>query len=332
MWRNIKTCLIIIIAGMCFLFSAQAAPRKNKHIPEEDRIQVFLKEAVVVESNQYTLGEVARLEGIDIYLIERLAQIKIGRSPLPGKTLVVTRSLILSKLRSHRINTRRLVFPGSESGKVQRAALKIPGEDIDRVVLSHIRDSFTDKDIKPRLLTKSRDVFLPRGELSYEIKEKGNYKKEGGYRTYEVSFQIDGKQKKVIPVRAYLKIYKEVYVAKDTIKQNQVIQETDLVKIRRNVDRLPSAYIENKNSVVGKIAKRAINPKEVLKRVTVTTPPLVASGDRLMIIFDTPTLRLTAPGIALAKGRFGERIPVRNLDSKVVVYAKVQSKDFVQVN
>jgi len=55
-------------------------------------------------------------------------------------------------------------------------------------------------------------------------------------------------------------------------------------------------------------------------------------GDRLQIVFETPFLRLSAPGISLAKGRKGERIPVKNLDSKIVVFATVKTRNMVVVN
>jgi flagella basal body P-ring formation protein FlgA len=50
-----------------------------------------------------------------------------------------------------------------------------------------------------------------------------------------------------------------------------------------------------------------------------------------MIVYETPLLRLTAPGISMSKGRMGEKIPVRNADSKLVVYATVQDENTVQV-
>ena len=134
-----------------------------------------------------------------------------------------------------------------------------------------------------------------------------------------------------VTVRAYLKVYKEIFVAKDTIQRDKVIEETDLVRVRRNVDRTTADYVTEPQDLVGKIATRTINPKEVIQERTVATPPLVNTGDRLMIVYETPLLRLTAPGISMSKGRMGEKIPVRNADSKLVVYATVQDENTVQV-
>ena len=317
---------------LLFLLNSGTAFSTGSNLVDEQQIKVFLPPSSVINSDEYRLGEIAQLEGEDVLLLEKISQTVIGRSPLPGRKLTVTRSLILSRLRSQKINIKRFVFPGSESSSIQRAALKITGKDIDQVVLKHIRESNKNEDLKPRILAKTRDIFLPRGQVSYAITSKGKYKKDGGYRNYEVEFSIDGEAVRIVTVRTYLKLYKEVFIARDTIRRNQIIEESDLLKVRKNVDRLPREYVTDKDQLIGKISKRTINPSEAIRRNTVSAPPLVKSGDRLQIVFETPFLRLSAPGISMAKGRKGERIPVKNLDSKIVVFAKVQTRNIVLVN
>ena len=98
------------------------------------------------------------------------------------------------------------------------------------------------------------------------------------------------------------------------------------------MDRIPREYVTDKNQLIGKITTRTINQSEAIRGNTVTTPPLVNSGDRIQIVFETPFLRLSAPGISLSKGRKGERIPVKNSESKLVVFATVKTRNIVQVN
>lgn len=317
---------------LLFLLNSGTAFSTGSNLVDEQQIKVFLPPSSVINSDEYRLGEIAQLEGEDVLLLEKISQTVIGRSPLPGRKLTVTRSLILSRLRSQKINIKRFVFPGSESSSIQRAALKITGKDIDQVVLKHIREANSNEDLKPRILAKTRDIFLPRGQVSYAITSKGKYKKDGGYRNYEVEFSIDGEAVRIVTVRTYLKLYKEVFIARGTIRRNQIIEESDLLKVRKNVDRLPREYVTDKDQLIGKISKRTINPSEAIRRNTVSAPPLVKSGDRLQIVFETPFLRLSAPGISMAKGRKGERIPVKNLDSKIVVFATVQTRNVVLVN
>lgn len=317
---------------LLLLLCSGTASANAKNFADAQQIKILLPQSSVINGEQYRLGEIAQIEGGDALLLEKLAKIIIGRSPLPGREITVTRSLILTRLRTQPVKTKQFVFPGLDSTSIKRAALKISGSDIEQVVLNHINESNTNSDLKPRLLTKIRDIFLPRGQVSYVISSKGKYKKEGGYRNYEVGFSIDGKAVRKVAVRTYLKIYKEIFVARDTIKRNHIIEETDLLKVRKNVDRIPREYVTNMNQLVGNISTRTINPSEAISASTIKTPPLVKSGDRLQIVFETQFLRLSAPGISLAKGRKGERIPVKNIDSKIVVFATVKSSNIVLVN
>jgi flagella basal body P-ring formation protein FlgA len=324
--RRLKRSLLI-----CLLIPGTLLAAKREYA-EEQKIRILFPETALVEGEEYSLSEIATLEGADFALVERAGKVKIGRSPLPGRKLTVTRSLVLSRLRSAKLDPERLDFPQSESTQVMRAALKVVGEDLDQVVMQFIEQQYPEQDIKPRLLSRSRDVYLPRGEISYEVREKGTFGKEAGYRTYEVLLNVNGELSKTVPVRVYLKLYKEVYVAKETIKRDEIIEEADLVKVRRNIDRVTSAYITDKDSVVGKVASRTIGSNEVIAGNSVVTPPIVKEGDRLTIVYETPNLLLSAQGVSLAKGRVGDRIPVRNVDSKTVVYAQVRDKNVVEVN
>jgi flagella basal body P-ring formation protein FlgA len=319
--------LVGLLVGFALPVSAVEALSEG----DFDKIRVFLAETAAVSGDEYTLGEIAELQGNDSALVERIAQLEVGRSPLPGRNLTVTRSLLLSRLRFHKVDIDKLVFPNNDTVKVYRAALKVLGKDIEEAVLAFINDSYPDEDVQPKLLAQVNEVFLPRGELSYDINEIGIYKKEGGYRNYQVNFRIDGELVRKVTVRAYLKVYKEIFVARDTIQRDKIIEETDLVRVRRNVDRTTADYVTEPQELVGKIATRTINPKEVIQERTVTIPPLVNTGDRLTIIYETSLLRLTAPGISMSKGRMGEKIRVRNADSKLVVYATVQDENTVQV-
>jgi len=299
---------------------------------ETQQIKIFLPQSSVIEEDEYSLGEIAEIVCENASLMEKISNVVIGRSPLPGRKLTVTRSLILSRLRSQKVNIKILSFPGSDSSIIHRAALKISGQDIEHVVLKHIKESNQNKDLKTRLLAKIKDIYLPRGQVSYVINSRGKNKKEGGYRNYEVEFSVNGIPVRKVFVRTYLKLYKEVFVARDTIRRNQVIEESDLLKMRKNVDRAQREYFTDKDQIIGKISTRTLGPSEAFSSNSIVNPPLVKSGDRLQIVFETPFLRLSAPGISLAKGRKGDRIPVKNVDSKIVVFATIKSRNIVFVN
>ena len=52
-----------------------------------ERIEVRVLPMAVVAGAEFTLGDVAELDGFDVEAIAKLAQLSLGRSPLPGRTL-----------------------------------------------------------------------------------------------------------------------------------------------------------------------------------------------------------------------------------------------------
>ncbi|MEC7217389.1 MAG: hypothetical protein VXW44_05845, partial [SAR324 cluster bacterium] len=101
--------LIGLLIGLVLPVSAVEALSEE----DFDKIQVFLAETAAVSDEEYTLGEIAELQGNDPNLVDRIAGLKVGRSPLPGRNLTVTRSLLLSRLRFHKVDIDKLVFPNN---------------------------------------------------------------------------------------------------------------------------------------------------------------------------------------------------------------------------
>ena len=292
---------------------------------------IVLQENATVNHTNYTLADIAKLAGDDLF-VARIGSIEIGRSPLPGGSLTVTNSLILSKIRRF-VDVSQIDFPLKKRSIIRRSALQISGSDIDQAVLLHIQEKYPSENIKPRLLSKSRDVFLPKGELRYEVKLHGKYKKEGGYRTYKVEFLVNEKLVKTVMSRIYLKIYKEVYVAQNDIGYEQVIKENDIKKVRLNVDRIPSHYVTDKAALIGKQSKRPISAGETLQTRTVELQPIVKTGDKMTILYETNLFRVSATWrIAMKHGRAGELISLRNLSSKKIVQAKILNSNTAKVN
>jgi flagella basal body P-ring formation protein FlgA len=60
--------------------------------------------------------------------------------------------------------------------------------------------------------------------------------------------------------------------------------------------------------------------------------PMITKGEEVRLVFQGDYVRLEVPAEALSDGRQGENIPVRNLDSRREVMARVKDKDTVTVN
>ena len=68
-----------------FLFSAGTSFSAGNNFSPSQQIKILLPQSSVINSDEYTLGEIAQIEGENILMLDKLTEITIGRSPLPGR-------------------------------------------------------------------------------------------------------------------------------------------------------------------------------------------------------------------------------------------------------
>jgi|TARA_B100001964_G_scaffold46824_1_gene52340 flagella basal body P-ring formation protein FlgA len=69
-----------------------------------------------------------------------------------------------------------------------------------------------------------------------------------------------------------------------------------------------------------------------LKKSLLKIPEDISRGDRVTILAENKTIRITVPGIAGENGRKGKTIKVKNIDSKKIIYARVLDSATVKVD
>ena len=98
-----------------------------------------------------------------------------------------------------------------DQAHVTRAALRIPGAEIERLVLEQAAaDAGADREnLKQELRGSINDAVLPKGELEWIIRPLGRYVSPTGDRTYLAVARIDGKDVWRSTVRLKQKVYRE---------------------------------------------------------------------------------------------------------------------------
>jgi flagella basal body P-ring formation protein FlgA len=144
---------------------------------------------------------------------------------------------------------------------------------------------------------------------------------------------VDNKVAWKAVLRVRQKIYRKVVVAKRPIRRNQKITKADVKLVRKNIsDNRADPYLTSFNQVVGRLTKRPVGKQESLHAGMLRKPADVPEGGRVTVIYQTGSLVLTAPGVALVQGRAGQFIPVRNLETGRIVHGILQGDETVKVN
>jgi flagella basal body P-ring formation protein FlgA len=141
-----------------------------------------------------------------------------------------------------------------------------------------------------------------------------------------------------IPVVLDVRRFDGVVLARTVIHRGQVLTERDVAIERREVNQL-DGYLTSLQDVLGRSATRTIVPSQIVKNSDITVPVgqpssvAIKRGDKVTLVARTAgRLVVTVAGEAMQDGREGDRINVRNADSKKIVVGRVVGRDKVEVS
>ena len=131
MSRNLKRSLTgLMLLGLLAL--PAAAQQDSMDAMESVEVRV-LPQAEVVGA-EFTLGEVAEFDGFDLETLKKLSRVSLGRSPLPGRSLVLSVSFLASRL-AEVVPPERLRLHVPPGAQVMRATQRISGREVAEQVL-----------------------------------------------------------------------------------------------------------------------------------------------------------------------------------------------------
>ena len=285
-----------------------------------------------IDGENILLGKIATIEGNDPHLLKRLSGVVIGRSPLPGRRREVAASTVRRCLRQNRIDPDQLVLQIPAQVFVERRFTEISRDKIKSLVSDYISNNLinTLSDARIKDIQVSEGLKLPGGRITYTVKPPRNNDMAGKI-PFKVNFDVNGKFYKRVWATATIEIFTNVVVTKKPLGRHKPITEDDIEIRKMDLAQLPSGVITDPEVILGQRTRRAIGSHTVLRSNLVEFPPLVKRGDVVVILAETGGLKITTLGQVKKKGRFGERIPVMNFDSKKILYARVLDANTVKV-
>jgi flagellar basal body P-ring formation protein FlgA len=123
----------------------------------------------------------------------------------------------------------------------------------------------------------------------------------------------------------------ELPVAVARLAVGTVLREEDIRTARVHTSLVRGDVIRRAADAVGMQVKRQLAAGRPLAVSELSRPAMVQKRASVMMLLDSPGIRLTAQGQALDTGALGERIRVLNPVSRIVIEAEVIGPDRVQV-
>ncbi|OZB69980.1 MULTISPECIES: flagellar basal body P-ring formation chaperone FlgA [unclassified Thiomonas] len=122
-----------------------------------------------------------------------------------------------------------------------------------------------------------------------------------------------------------------VVVVARALQAGHVLTAADLTMVERDATRLPPGAVTDAQALVGQVLRYSVAAGQPLAQSMLTGPQLVHYGQSVSLIAQGMGVRLVALGQAMADGRVGQSVLVRNVQSGRVVSGIVDTQGQVVV-
>jgi flagella basal body P-ring formation protein FlgA len=294
---------------------------------------IRVRDQVEIENDEVLLGQIASIEGSDTQFIQQLKNIVIGKAPLPGRTRQYEQRHLKMRLKQHRIDLAVIHIEGPGTVRISRSHVEIDKNKIEKIISDYIAQNSLEKNNTVRIkeIHVPERVVLPKGRIAYKVTAPSPQQLRGTC-SIAIDFSVNGHFEKKVRATALVEVWGAVVVTRKPLGRYKPITEDDIMLQTMDLTHLPANVVSDPEAVLGKRTKRAIGAQTPLRADSIELPPLVRRGDLVVIIAQSKGLKITTRGVVKKKGRLGDRIPVVNVDSKKVLYARVIDSNTVQVD
>ncbi len=115
------------------------------------------------------------------------------------------------------------------------------------------------------------------------------------------------------------------------LARGTILSDEDLYPALMDVSRIPKGAVKSLEQVRGMMLKRSLRADSVITEAVIKKSPLVKKGQKVVILFRSRGLKITATGIARQSGSKGEYVTVMNLSSKRYIKGVITDKGVVNV-
>lgn len=203
--------------------------------------------------------------------------------------------------------------------------------DAERIIKDYLvqHTPWSESQIKVKNISILNHIILPPAE-EYELVPAPKSTMIG--RTaFSLNISRDGKTTQTSWISADIEVWVDAVLTSRSMKDHQLIGEGDIYVGKKDLAELPPGYIYDVKDVVGKRLKRFAGANRPLTADMLEEPPLFKRGDRVFIIAESESLKVTALGTATEDGFRGRPAKVINIQSRKEVFGEVIDGGTVKV-
>lgn len=272
--------------------------------------RVVVRSESEVSAAQFTLGDVAEIDGPDAALVAALKAVVGGASPLPGATRTLTAQGLLMRMRYCKLDTGRIEMVFPPSAVVRRVSAAVPPSEIldaARESLLAARPALREEAVVTAVPV-ALNLNVPPGKRQITA---GAPQGEGELVRVPVQLLVDGVLAKSFEIPFSIKRLVNAVTAARPIAAGAAISEEDLTLARLEQPKArTSQLIADPAAAIGKQARRAIAVGEPITSELLATAVVVKAGSRVAVELIAGTVRIEATGVVRSAGGIGDTVMV----------------------
>lgn len=220
---------------------------------------------------------------------------------------------------------------GDQRLTVQRSSTDIDASQVARLLQDALRKGGAPASIDVTVDNRALMVRLPSDVTGGVTVANLQYESGRGRITADLLAPGANGGTQRIPVTARAVDLVEVPVLVRPLRAGDTITDAEIAWNKVPRERLPANAITDVATLIGQTARRSLPAQQALRGSDIRLALVVAKGDAVTILLQTPLLTASAQGRALADGSAGETIRVMNIASSRVIDARVAGPNLVTV-
>jgi len=294
-------------------------------IVRAEELQILVKETVTLKGDGVLLGKIADFQPENHPLVSKLASLRLCASPPPGERLLLDHQYLIYKLQSILRKERGVKVKIPETLVVHRAAQVVDQETLRSIFTRYITKSapWSRENITFDSFSGPRAIYLPQGKLTWRVKKRGRGDWSGTV-SLVVTFLVDGKIVKKVPISGKIKIRQRVVRASRDLPKGHILQRDDLIVTSEMTYYPLGESVDEPKSILGMKLVRPVKEAQAITKSMVRKPPAVKKGERVTILAENSRFRIMTLGMVLEEGAIGDQVKVINLSSGKQIFATVK--------
>ncbi len=295
-------------------------------------LQITVKDHAIVYGNKICLKDIASFQPSDDNRIKDLEALEISASPAPGKTLNISKSLLIYKVAARIASEKDINLKVPNTLQVQRKANSVSSEEMKKIFIEYVKaNSPWDPDILvfDRINTPN-DLLIEEGGLEWEIDDRNNRDFIGNVSLI-MNFTANGKPFRKCSLTGRVGATLEIIKSAKAIKSGDLLEKDDLMVEYETCFKIKKGTVTDVEDVIGKQSIRSMQPGKVITYEMIKQPPEIQKGEQVVILAESDEIKITTPGEVLEDGCSGDQIRVVNISSGKELSATVMGPGVVRV-